>query len=118
MLGIELRDPITKELIEVQSLSQPLKLSFIITSVPDGKKLGCVYFDEEERIWLTTGLHAVTTPADTLVCESTHATFFAPSHESFSVVEGGSALVISLYVPACRMLSVLYSPASLNFEWK
>jgi len=94
VLGIELRDPITKEPIEVQSLPQPLKLSFIMTSVPDGKKLGCVYFDEEERIWFTTGLNAVTPDGDTLVCESTHATFFAPSHESSSVVEGGSALVI------------------------
>lgn len=102
MLGIELCDPITKEAIEVQNLPQPLKLSFIITSVPEGKKLGCVYFEEEERIWFTTGLNAVTPPGDTLVCESTHATFFAPSHESSSVVEGGSALLIRLYVSAWR----------------
>ena len=87
---MELHDPITREPIDVHSLPQPLKLSFIITSVPDGKKLGCVYFEDEEKIWVRTGLNAVTPAGDTLVCESTHATFFAPSHESSTVVEGGS----------------------------
>ena len=97
-----MRDPISKEPIDVHSLPQPLKLSFIINSVPDSEKLGCVYFEEEERIWVTTGLNAVTPPGDKLVCESTHATFFAPSHESSAAVESKSALVFRLCLSACR----------------
>ena len=66
----------------VQSLSQPLKLSFIITSVPSGKTVGCVYFDEQERIWLKTGLTATGPAGNTLICTSSHATFFAPSYDN------------------------------------
>ncbi|XP_078368615.1 uncharacterized protein LOC144652478 isoform X3 [Oculina patagonica] len=88
VLGIELRDPITKELIEVQSLSEPLRLSFIVTSVPSGKTVGCVYFDEQERIWVKTGLTAIGPDGDKLVCASSHATFFAPSYDTSETVEG------------------------------
>lgn len=66
----------------VQSLSQPLKLSFIITSVPSGKTVGCVYFDEQERIWVKTGLTATGPAGNTLICTSSHATFFAPSYDN------------------------------------
>lgn len=83
-----MRDPITKELIEVQSLSEPLRLSFIVTSVPSGKTVGCVYFDEQERIWVKTGLTAIGPDGDKLVCASSHATFFAPSYDTSETVEG------------------------------
>ena len=104
MLGLELRDPISKELIEVQSLSDPLRLSFIITSVTSGKTVGCVYFEEQERIWVKTGLTAVGPTGDTLICTSTHATFFAPSYEPSDTVEGKS---VSFFVKKSFVDSVI-----------
>lgn len=79
---MDLRDPITKTPIVIQSLTHPLKLVFIILSVPKDKKLGCVYFDEDKKVWVKTGLNAIGLVSSEFTCESTHATYFAPSHES------------------------------------
>ena len=91
VFGVDLRHPITKEPLVIQSLSPPIKLTFTITSVPDGKMAGCVYFDEQQRIWVKTGLKAIGPAGNLLICESTHATFFAPSHDSIHTTVVGKS---------------------------
>lgn len=82
VIGIELKDPVTKEPLEVTGLSNPLKITFNnVPPPPDGKELGCNFFDTQIKVWVKTGLTAVDNGDNTLVCESSHATFFAPSHD-------------------------------------
>ncbi|PFX24468.1 hypothetical protein AWC38_SpisGene10933 [Stylophora pistillata] len=90
IIGVDLRDPITKTPLVIQSLVHPLKLFFFIPSVPKEKKLGCVYFDEDKMVWLKTGLKAVGPVSSNFTCESTHATYFAPSHDSVLTKEQSS----------------------------
>lgn len=90
IIGVDLRDPIAKTPIVIQSLTHPLKLVFIILSVPKDKKLGCVYFDEDKKVWVKTGLKAIGLVSSEFTCESTHATYFAPSHDSVVTKEQSS----------------------------
>ena len=71
------------ELYEVKNLSDPLTITFYnVLTPPDGKKLSCNFFDTERQVWAQDGLTAVDKGNNTVVCESTHATFFAPSHDA------------------------------------
>lgn len=55
--------------------------------VLDGKKFGCVYFEEDERIWVIIGLIVVIFVGDMLVCELMYVIFFVLLYEFFVVVE-------------------------------
>lgn len=82
-MGIELKNPVTKKPIEVKDLSDPLTITFNnLAPPPDGKEFGCNFFDTRIQVWAQSGLTAVDKGNNTLVCESTHATFFAPSHDA------------------------------------
>ena len=82
VIGIELKDPVTKEPLEVKGLSDPLIITFNnVSPPPDGKILGCNFFDTQRQVWVQTNLTAEDNGNNTLVCKSTHATFFAPSHD-------------------------------------
>ncbi|KAJ7370595.1 hypothetical protein OS493_031331 [Desmophyllum pertusum] len=82
VIGIELRDPVNKATVPVTNLTKPLKLTFTVTQAPDGKQLGCVFFDTNRKIWVKEGLIAVEAGNNSLICESLHLTFFAPSNDA------------------------------------
>lgn len=82
VIGIELRDPVNKATVPVTNLAKPLKLTFTVTQAPDGKQLGCVFFDTNRKIWVKEGLIAVEAGNNSLICESLHLTFFAPSNDA------------------------------------
>ena len=107
-MGIEFKDPVSKEPLEVKGLSDPLIITFgNVAPPPDGKELGCNFFDTQLQVWVQTGLKAVDKGNNQLVCESTHATFFAPSHDAVKssstaapttpVVEGMDSLLFIVF---------------------
>lgn len=82
-MSIELKDPVTKDPLTVTGLSDPLIITFNnVSPPPDGKKLGCNFFDTKTQVWAQTGLTAVDKGDNTLDCKSTHTTSFAPSHDA------------------------------------
>ena len=82
-MSIELKNPVTGEPYVVENLTDPLTITFFDLSTPrDGKKLACKFFDTKKQVWAQDGLTAVDSGNNTVVCESTHATFFAPSHDA------------------------------------
>ena len=102
-MGLELKDPVTKEPLNVTGLSNPLTITFNnLSPPPDGKEFGCNFFDTKIQVWVQSGLTAVDNGNNTLVCESTHATFFAPSHDAVknasaaptTTVEGIDSLIL------------------------
>lgn len=72
----------TKNRIPVTGLTKPLKLKFTVSPAPTGKQHGCNYYKEQTKTWVKIGLTAVDGGNNTLICESTHATFFAPSTDA------------------------------------
>ena len=107
-MGIELKDPVTKEPLPVTGLSNPLIITFNnVSPPPDGKKLGCNFFDTQIQVWAQNGLTPIDNGDNTLVCESTHATFFAPSQDAVTnastaapttpAVEGMDRLIFIVY---------------------
>jgi len=81
VIGLELKDPVSKTPLTVQGLSRPLRLTFYVGALPEGKEAQCKFFDEAQKVWVSIGMTAVGPENGTLICESTHATFFAPSQD-------------------------------------
>lgn len=75
-------DPVDKKKLTVQNLPQPLKFTFEIGEVPNDKEAACKFFNETTKAWVSTGLTARGPVNRKLTCESTHATFFAPSQDT------------------------------------
>ena len=83
VVSFQISDPTNKKKITVKDLSTPLKLKFSVdqAAVPEGKQVKCKYFDAAQKAWVEDGLNAVGPVDGKLTCESTHATFFAPSQD-------------------------------------
>ncbi|XP_068706586.1 uncharacterized protein [Montipora foliosa] len=79
VVGLDFFDPVSKTEISLHDLSTPLKLTFNIGDVPEDKEVVCSYFNETKKAWVTDGMNAVEPVNGSLTCESTHATYFAPS---------------------------------------
>lgn len=82
VLGIDLKDPVSKNPLPVTNLTQPLTLTFTVSALPVGKQRGCNYFKKDTKTWDKKGMTAVDGGNNTLNCLSTHATFFAPSNDA------------------------------------
>ena len=108
-MGIEFKDPVSKEPLLVKDLPDPLIIKFSnVSPPPDGKELGCNFFDTQLQVWAKPGLTAEDIGNNTLACKTTHVTFFAPSHDAVKnastaapttpAVEGMNSLIFIVYV--------------------
>lgn len=91
VLGIDLKDPVSKNPLPVAGLSQPLVLKFTVSTPPVGKRNGCNFFKKGTKAWDKNGMTAVDVGNNTLECQSTHATFFAPSHDASNATNATNA---------------------------
>ena len=111
VIGLELKDPVSKTPLTVQGLSRPLRLTFYVGALPEGKEAQCKFFDEAQKVWVSIGMTAVGPENGTLICESTHATFFAPSQDktnattttSPATTVGGETMLQILNTPIANM---------------
>ena len=91
VLGIDLKDPVSKNPLPVTNLPQPLTLTFTVSALPVGKQRGCNYFKKDTKTWDKKGMTAVDGGNNTLNCLSTHATFFAPSNDASNATNATTA---------------------------
>ena len=106
--------------IPVHGLSTPLKLTFNICTLPEDKEVICSYFKETKKAWVTDGMNAVEPVDGSLICESTHATYFAPSSREIKNGTSNTTATESLASTAVRgkILAALLSPYWRDiFHW-
>ncbi|XP_038068909.1 uncharacterized protein LOC119738212 [Patiria miniata] len=83
----------------VKGLAKPVTIDLPIEDSEVGKTPRCVFWNEEEGRWDTTGLELISTANNSAVCESDHLTYFAV------IMDPG----LSDAIPAChvRILSII-----------
>lgn len=53
-----------------------MKLVFIILLVLKDKKFGCVYFDEDKKVWVKIGLKVIGFVLSEFICEFMYVIYF------------------------------------------
>ena len=91
-----------------------------IGAVPEDKEVICSYFNETKKAWFTDGMNAEEPVDRPLICESTHATYSAPSPRE---IKNGTANTTTTEPPASttvggKILAALLSPYWRDiFHW-
>ena len=99
--------------IPVHGLSTPLiKLTFNIGVVPEDKEVICSYFNETKKAWVSDSMNTVEPIDGSLICESTHVTYFAPFSRE---IKNGTSNTTTTEPPASttvrgKIFAALFSP--------